>query len=97
MKSLSKFILSAVVILGITQTTFAIDLDTARSKGLVKEQDDGLLGTTDKSDDQAKALIKDVNAKRESFYQDIAKKTGAPIDKVKADAAKKIRDEKLGH
>ncbi|AQS36695.1 hypothetical protein Sps_01529 [Shewanella psychrophila] len=67
---------------------FAISLHDAKSQGLVGEQTNGYLGIV-KSSPDASALAKQVNAKRKSHYQKIAKKNGISVAEVSKMAAEK--------
>jgi uncharacterized protein YdbL (DUF1318 family) len=71
----------------------ALDLDTAKRQGLVGEQVDGFVGAVapDPAAD-VRALVADVNARRRSSYEDIARKTGSPVEAVAALAAQKLID-----
>ena len=74
--------------------TFALDLETARSSKAVTELPSGFLKA---NNDSAKSLVDDINAKRKSFYEDIAKKNGLSVEQVGEQAAKKIAAEKPAH
>lgn len=84
------------LILFIFATTFvthslAMDLDTARANKSVTELPNGFLQA---NNDAAKALVEDINKKRKSFYEDIAKKNNIPVEQVGAQAAEKIKAER---
>lgn len=69
---------------------YAIELDTAKADGLVGERADGYLAAVNPSASaEIRALIDDVNAKREAQYQRIAQKNGIPIEDVEVLAGKK--------
>ncbi|MBW8183780.1 YdbL family protein [Shewanella nanhaiensis] len=68
--------------------TFAISLQDAKSQGLVGEQPNGYLGVI-KSDPQATAVAKEVNAKRKAHYEKIARKNGISASEVAKLAAEK--------
>lgn len=74
-----------------TAPTLAMDLDTARANKSVTELPNGFLQA---NNDAAKALVEDINKKRKSFYEDIAKKNNIPVEQVGAQAAEKIKAEK---
>jgi uncharacterized protein YdbL (DUF1318 family) len=79
------------LLLAIAVPALALDLDEARAKGKVGERADGYVGAVweDASDD-VKQLVADVNAKRRAHYEEIAAKTGAPVDAVAALAGQKL-------
>lgn len=74
-----------------TSVAFGLDLETARSSKAVTELPNGFLKANNES---AKSLVEDINAKRKSFYEDIAKKNGLTVEQVGEQAAKKIAAEK---
>ena len=73
-------------------STWAMDLDSARSKGLVKELPTGYIEAVDPS---AKSLATEINGKRKAAYEAIAQKSGVDAAIVGQQAAQKIQ-EKLG-
>jgi len=81
-----------IVALGLllASAAYAIDLDTAKSRGLVGERADGYLGVVvqDPSAD-VKALVADVNAKRRDGYQRIAEQNGIDLADVEARAGQR--------
>ncbi|WP_232219882.1 YdbL family protein [Pseudogulbenkiania sp. MAI-1] len=78
----------AALLLVCSTLAMALDLDGAKSQGLVGEQPDGYLGVV-KSTPEAVELAADINAKRRSAYEAIAKKNGATLDQVAALAGQK--------
>ena len=87
-------LLAATAVLGFSLSTFALDLDSARSSGKVKELATGYLEASDSSAD-VKAFVDKINAKRKTHYEKVAKKNGTNVDVVGAAAAEKIKA-KLG-
>lgn len=76
---------------------FAIELDTAKEKGLVGEQQNGYLGVVVESR-EVMELINDINAKRKAKYQELATKNGITLEQVEILAAKKAYEKtKSGH
>lgn len=67
----------------------ALDLQQAKDQGLVGEQANGYLAPLKTSADVT-ALVKEVNAKRTSAYEQIAAKNGISVTDVAKLAAKKI-------
>src|SRR4051812_11222840 len=68
----------------------AIDLDQARSTGVVGERPDGLVGTVVspvKAD--IKMLVDSVNRERLAAYRELAAKDGTPLDAVQKVAGEK--------
>ncbi len=69
----------------------ALDLKDAKSSGKVGEQLDGYLGVVDSiASDEVKVLVSDINAKRHSRYEGIAKQRGTSTGAVAALAGSKL-------
>ena len=69
----------------------AIDLDTAKTSGLVGEQLDDYVGLVNPGAPQeVKALVDDVNGKRRDHYQEIARRNGTEVRAVAALAGAKL-------
>ena len=69
----------------------ALDLDAAKSKGLVGEKADGYLGVVAASPAaDVRALADSVNAQRRAKYEAIARKNGTAVDAVAALAGEKL-------
>lgn len=73
--------LLAVLLLACSAWAMALDLDSAKSQGLVGEQPNGYLGVV-KATPDAVALAADINARRRAAYEAIARKNGATLDQV---------------
>ncbi len=92
MKSMKKFTRSftALMMLAlISLPASALNLDQARSQGLVKETSSGYLKVA-KPSDEVNALVKKVNAGRKAEYKKIAKKNGTSLKAVEQLAAKRL-------
>lgn len=79
MKILTR--LTAVLLLVSSALAMALDIDSAKSQGLVGEQPNGFLGIV-KATSDAVQLAAEINAKRRIAYEAIAKKNGATLDQV---------------
>ena len=66
----------------------AIDLDSARSQGLVGERADGLVGGVADTA-EVNALVKAINAARLADYRDISNREGTKLEAVQAVAGAK--------
>ena len=85
-----KFLLSILVcafLLSAT-TVMAIDLQTAKSKGLVGETPTGYLAAVSSPTPEIKQLIDSINAKRKAEYQKVATNRGASLQTVELLAGK---------
>ena len=78
---------SACVLLA--NSAFALNLDQAKSRGLVKESCNGYLVAV-QSTDEVKALLKKVNDGRKAEYKKIAKKRGTSLEAVEQLAGSKL-------
>jgi len=88
MKSNSLVIVAAVAVLW-AFPALAIDLQTARSQGLVGEKTDGYIAAIGSSG-EAKSLVAEVNAKRRAEYTRISKENGQTVDVVAKLAAAQV-------
>ena len=92
-------LLAAVVLALLTFSVSALDLQQAKTAGLVGEQRNGYIGAVAaKPSPEVKALIKSVNAARRDRYQGIAAKNKLQLKQVEALAADKaIKKTRRGH
>ena len=82
-------IFSLLFVLLSASPSFAISLDEAKGNRLVGEQANGYLGSPSGSPSgEVSALIADINAKRRSHYESIAKKNGTSMTAVEKLAGK---------
>jgi len=89
--ALSKLTLTLLLVLPLS--AFALELDDAKSRGLVGEDATGYLAAVaDKPSADVAALIDDVNTKRRAEYQRIAQQNSLTIQQVERIAAKKAID-----
>ena len=87
MKKLTTLL--AICLLMIAQPAFSIDLQTAKSQGLVGELSNGYLDAVKTPSADVKAMIADVNAKRKQAYIDIAARNKLALKDVEELAGKK--------
>lgn len=81
--------LFAASLLIISQAASAIDLQTAKSQGLVGETPSGYLEAVKKPSAEVKTLITTVNSKRKAKYQEIASRNKTDIKAVEKLAGEK--------
>lgn len=87
--SLFRVLLLAAGLLFSTQV-FALELDAAKSQGLVGERADGYLGVVVKDPDQEViTLVEEVNDKRRAAYKQIAAKNRIDLADVEARAGQR--------
>ena len=78
-----------IVAIFASSSAFALDLHSARSSGVVVEKSTGYIEVV-KSSAESEALVAEVNAKRKSEYEKIAKTKNVSVDIVATEAAKEI-------
>jgi uncharacterized protein YdbL (DUF1318 family) len=81
--------IAAIFTVMLALPSFALDLHSARSGGLVGETPEGYV-TALKPSAEVNALVADVNAKRKAEYERISKENGQPVDVVGKLAAPQI-------
>lgn len=64
-------------------------LDQAKAAGLVGEMPNGYVGAV-QGGAEVQALVDSVNAQRRAAYQDVARRTGAPLAAVEQEAGAKL-------
>lgn len=78
-----KKIFAAIGLMMLLQSAWAIDIDTAKEQGLVGEATSGLLEAVQQpASAEVRALIADVNKKRQAQFASTAKKTGTSVAQV---------------
>lgn len=93
---MKRFMLLAAAAL-LSFNLFAMDLQQAKSQGLLGEQQNGYLGLV-KDNAEARAVMDEVNAKRRAHYEKIAAKNKiATSDVAKLAAEKAIKAADKGH
>ena len=85
-----KNLSAACVLLVITSQVWALNLQEAKSSGVVKETASGYLVVVDTEQKEAVSLVKDINVKRKSKYTEIANRNNIPVRSVEMQAAKKL-------
>jgi len=77
--------------LALASPAWSLDLDEARSQGLLGERADGYVGVVPaKPSPEVVALAEEVNARRRAHYQEIAARNSTPVETVAALAGKKL-------
>lgn len=66
-----------------------VNLDAARAAGLIGERPDGLVGIVAAPSAEVESLVKEINSRRLSQYQEIALRTGTSLPAVQAVAGEK--------
>jgi uncharacterized protein YdbL (DUF1318 family) len=78
----SKATMVLMLVMGMTISGFALDLETARSSGLAGEVDNGLLAIPPGSAAEAQTLIVTINNSRRAEYAKVAAKNNLTLDVV---------------
>jgi uncharacterized protein len=89
MRTLGRWLLPLVALL-FAGAAGALDLDAAKAQGVVGERTDGYVAAVAAPNDEVRALVDDVNAKRRASYEQIAAKNCTDVGKVAALAAAKL-------
>ena len=71
------------------QPAFALDLQTAKSKGLVGETTSGYLEAVKQPSAEVRALVDDINAQRKQKFKEIATRNNTTLEAVELLAGKK--------
>ena len=90
MQRLHRILGTLFVALALAVPALAMDLDEARSKGLLGEQADGYVGIVAQSTPELAKLAADINAKRKAHYEEIAGNNGTSPEAVAELAGKKL-------
>ncbi|AFT71419.1 hypothetical protein UCP025560 [Alloalcanivorax dieselolei B5] len=92
-----KIIKIALMVATLTMagTAFALELDQAKTQGLVGEQPNGYLGVV-KATPEAVQLVSDVNEKRRQAYERIARQNGITLEQVANLAGQKAIEKTSG-
>jgi len=90
MAQLYKCLVATVLLFTLAVPALAIDLDGARSQGLLGEQADGYVGIVVRPTPELERLAADINAKRRAHYEEIAERNGTVPEAVAALAGRKL-------
>jgi uncharacterized protein YdbL (DUF1318 family) len=83
--------LALVGVFALAIPAWSLDLEEARTRGLLGEQADGYVGAVVANPgSEVVALAKQVNARRRAHYEEIAARNGTPVEAVAALAGKKL-------
>ena len=78
-----KRIIAAIGLFLLLSNAWAIDIDTAKSQGLVGEARSGYLAAVKQpASAEIQALVREVNAKRKARFESAAEKTGTTVQQV---------------
>ena len=91
MYKLSFIVAVFLWVLSVSPVSFALDLQQAKSQGLVGEMANGYLGAPNPASGEVQALIADINAKRKVRYTQVAKKVAKPLSIVEQLAGEKAQ------
>tara|TARA_B100000965_G_scaffold253261_1_gene213093 strand:+ start:355 stop:690 length:336 start_codon:yes stop_codon:yes gene_type:complete len=89
-RMIKSIAISAVMVLGLVAGAWAMDLDAAKSQGLVGERPDGYLGAVAAGRADVQALVNDINTQRRAKYEAIAAKRGTPLANVERFVGQKL-------
>jgi uncharacterized protein len=84
--------LAAAMLWGATAESWAAPLDDAKAAGLIGELPDGYVAAVQPNPpSNIAALVRQINAKRQAVYEDLATEENVPVAQVGALAAEKIK------
>ncbi len=84
--------LAMIMLVSLATDAWSGPLDDAKAAGLVGERPDGYVAAVQPNPPpDIAALVRQINAKRQAAYVDIAAKDGVPVEQVGALTAEKIR------
>lgn len=86
----SLFITASLLLM--SQLSFALTLDEARSKGLLGENASGYLEITPRGNSEAEALLAEINSQRKAKYIEIAAKQNTDLKAIEKIAGEKITE-----
>lgn len=84
------FVLTALVLIAVSTSSHALDLQEARAQGAVAEDGLGYIKAV-KPSTEVSQLVDQVNAGRKAEYERISKENGQPVDVVAKLAAQQIK------
>jgi len=77
-----KKLLMSCLVLCFAANVWAVDLNGAKTQGLVGERNDGYLGYVTSPSGEVKTLVQGVNNKRKLKFKQAAAKAGATVEQV---------------
>lgn len=86
---MKRFVFILITLLLCWQTGYALDLQTAKTQGLVGETTTGYLAPVDPGHVEAARLAASINVQRKQEYEEIARRNNTPLLAVEQLAAKK--------
>lgn len=93
MRARTRIVVLIATVLAVALPAAALDLDTAKARGLLGERPDGYVDVVEAgAPADVQALARDVNSKRRLAYEKVARQNGAPVADVAKIAAKKLID-----
>ena len=92
MRPRAGFAVLIAAALAAASSAAALDLDTAKRRGLIGERPDGYVEVVGDASPEVRTLAADVNAKRRTAYEKVAHQNGAPLADVAKIAGKKLID-----
>jgi len=89
MKRILNTLTVLILSLLLASPALALDLDSAKSRGLVGEMASGYIGAV-KSSAEVNTLVRSINAQRKAHYQEISRRNGTPLSTVEKLAGEKL-------
>ncbi|MGD8236159.1 MAG: YdbL family protein [Chromatiales bacterium] len=89
MKRILNTLTVLILSLLLASPALALDLDSAKARGLVGENANGYIGAV-QSSGEVNALVNSINTQRKAHYQEISRKNGTPLGTVEKLAGEKL-------
>lgn len=93
----TKTLITLIAGLLLSIVASALDLNEAKSSGLIGEAPNGYLGLVGTDSPEAAALIVEINAKRKVHYQEIANKQNTQLVNIERIAGEKLIEKAQGN
>ena len=87
---MKKFLALTAALLALSSPAFALDLNSAKDKGLVGETSMGLIEAVSAATPDVKELVSSTNQGRMDVYKHTAAEQGVPVTEVQTLAAQKL-------
>ena len=93
---MKRYFLLIISLLFCCQTVYALDLQTAKTQGLVGETPTGYLAPVQGGNNEVGQLVQSINAQRQEEYQKIAQRNNTPLQAVEQFAGKQAMEKTPG-
>lgn len=92
LKTVMKPLILLTLMVSLANTAWALNLDEAKSQGLVGELSNGYLGLVKNSNSAVKSLVDDINRKRRAAYAAKAQKAGVELKIIEIRIGERLQE-----